>query len=467
MQTSKISFKIVTLILAATIITACTKESKKARLLAEANNYFKAGNYDKAKLSYLNVLRLDPANGVAFERIGAMWQDDGGPLRAGAFLARAIVLDPSNVQNRIRLARCYVGTGQFADGKKEALKVLEQAPDNGDAIITLTEAARGKEDIEAAEEQLQKFPKKNDVSFYLASANLFFSKADPAAAGNALQQALTVDPKSSAAHLAMGNLHLFQKDQKQAGEEFKTAADLAPVRSVERLKYVEFKWHSGDADEVRRGATEMTRQAPDYLPGWIWLAELGYKDKKYDEALSLLENVFGRDPEYIEGRRLQSDVLLAKGDTKKAAEVLERLDQTYPDAPFVKYQLARAYLQNNNMNQAKVALDQAVSINPNYDDAVLLLAQVNLSTGHAEPVIEPLIGLLKKHPDLRNAALLLAGAYGSLDRFDDAAVVLQEQVKLTPQDPQPEIALGLTLRQAKRNDEARQAFEKAAELAPN
>jgi tetratricopeptide (TPR) repeat protein len=467
MQTSKISFRIVTLILAATLITACTKETKKARLLGEADDYFKAGNYDKAKLSYLNVLRLDPASALAFERIGAMWLEEGVPLRAGAFLDRASVLDPSNAQNRIRLARCYVATGQFTDAKKEALNVLAQVPDNGDAIIVLTEAARSKEDFEAAEEELQKFPKKNDISFYLASANLFFNKGDLAAASNALRQALTVDPKSSQAHLAMGNLHLAQKDVKQAGEEFKKAADLAPVRSIERLKYVEFKWHSGDADEVRRGATEMTKQAPDYLPGWIWLAELGYKDKKYDEALSLLENVFGRDPEYIEGRRLQGDVLLAKGDTKKAAEVFERLDQTYPDAPFVKYKLARAYLVNNNINQAKLALEQAVSINPDYDDAVQLLAGVNLATGHGEAVIEPLTRLLRRRPDLSNAALVLAGAYNSLERFDDAAVVLQEQARLTPQDPQPEIALGQTLRQAKRNDEARRAFEKAAEIAPD
>jgi len=467
MQTSKISFRIVTLILAAALITACSKEARKTRLLAEADNYFKAGNYDKAKVTYLNALRLDPANAVAFERIGAMWQDDGAPLRAVGFLKKASELDPKNIQNRIRLVRCYVAAGGFADGTKEALKVLEQAPDNGDAITTLTEAARNKEDIEAAEEQLQKFPKKNDISFYLASANLFFSKGDLAAASNALRQALAVDPKSSAAHVAMGNLHLAQKDQKQAGEEFKKAADLAPVRSIERLKYVEFKWHSGDADEVRRVATEMTKQAPDYLPGWIWLAELAYKDKKYDEALSLLENVFGRDPEYIDGHRLQGDVLLAKGDTKKAAEVFERLDQTYPDAPFVKYKLARAYLQNNNMNQAKVALDQAVSINPDYDDAVLLLAGVNLATGHSEAVIEPLTRLLKRRPDLSNAALVLAGAYDSLERFDDAAVVLEEEAKLAPNDPRPLIALGVTHRHAKRNDEARRAFEKAAEIAPD
>ena len=82
-------------------------------------------------------------------------------------------------------------------------------------------------------------------------------------------------------------------------------------------------------------------------------------------------------------------------------------------------------------------------------------------------VIEPMSRLLKKTPDLTNAALLLAAAYGSLDRFDDAAVVLQEQAKLAPKDPQPQIALGLNFRQAKRNDEARQAFEKAAQLAPD
>jgi tetratricopeptide (TPR) repeat protein len=466
MQT-KILFRIVTLTLAIFLVTACSKEVRKARLLGEANGYFKAGNYDKARLAYLNVLRLDPQNALAFERIGAMWQEDSAPLRAAAFLIKASELDPKNVQNRIRLARCYVAIGHFNDGTKQALKVLEQAPDNGDGIVVLTEAARTNADTEIAERQLQGFPKKNDVSFYLASANLFAIRGNLAATSKALQQALTADPKSSQAHLAMGNLYVVQKDYRKAGDEFKKAADLAPVRSIERLKYVEFKWQMADADEVKRVATEATRQAPDYLPGWIWLAELAYKDKKYGEALSLLENVFGRDAEHSDGRRLQSDLLLAKGDTKKALEVLQRLDQTYPDAPVVKYKLALAYLKNNDMNQAAVALDQAVSINPDYDDAVLLLGQTNLATGHGDKVIEPLSRLLRKRPDLTNAALLLAGAYGSLDRFDDAAAVLNNQAQLTPNDPQPQIALGLTLRRAKRNDEAREAFEKAAQLSPD
>ena len=467
MQTSKILFRIVTLTLAATLITACSKEAKKTRFLAEADSYFKAGDYDKAKVSYLNVLQLDPQNTLAFERIGAMWLEGGTPLRAAAFLARASELAPKNDQNRIRLAHCHVAVGQFADANKEALKVLEQVHDSGDAIVVLTEAVRSKEDIQIAEEQLEKYPKKDDISFHLASANLLLNSGNVAAAENALRQALTVNPNSSAAHMAMGDLYLLKKDQKRAGEEFKKAAELAPVRSMERLKYAAFMSAAGDKEETRRISTEMTRQAPDYLPGWTLLAELAYKDKKYDEALSLLENVFSRDPEYVDGHRLESQVMLAKGDTKKAVEILERLDQTYPDTPLIKYELARTYLKNNNMNQAKVVLDQAISRNPNYADAILLLADINLRSGHGEAVIEPMTRLLKRNPESRSAALLLAAAYGSLDRFDDAAVITGEQARLAPRDPQAQMALGLTLRQAKRNDEARQAFEKAAELAPD
>src|SRR5882762_800437 len=100
MQTSRTLFKIVTLILAVTLITACSKEAKKTRLLAEAENYFKAGDYDKAKVSYLSVVQLDPQNALSFERIGTIWLEDGSPLRAAAFLAKANELAPKNDQNR-------------------------------------------------------------------------------------------------------------------------------------------------------------------------------------------------------------------------------------------------------------------------------------------------------------------------------------------------------------------------------
>src|SRR5262249_32621533 len=289
MQTPRLR-TIIAVALAIVLVTGCSKQAKKARLVHDADTYFKAGNYDKAKLSYLNVLRLDPQNALAFERIGAMWQDDAAPLQAAPFLKKASELDPNNVENRIRLARCYLAVGAFGEAKTEALGILQQMPANSDAIMVLAESAHSKEDIEAAAQEIEKFPDKHGVSFHLASANLFLRKGDPMTATIAVRQALTVDPKSSAAHMAMGDLYLFQKDVKQAAEEYKKAADLGPIRSTERLKYAAFKTATNDFEETRRVATEMTKQAPDYLPGWVLLAQLASKDKKYDEALSLLEN---------------------------------------------------------------------------------------------------------------------------------------------------------------------------------
>src|SRR5207247_8750177 len=134
MQTSKTLFRIVSLALAATFIIACSKEAKKSRFLAEADNYFKAGNYDKAKLSYLKVVQLDPQNALAFERIGVMWLEEGAPLRAGPFLVKAGELEPKNAQNRIRLAHCYLAAQHLADATKAARKVLDKGHGDGDAI---------------------------------------------------------------------------------------------------------------------------------------------------------------------------------------------------------------------------------------------------------------------------------------------------------------------------------------------
>src|SRR5205814_8144435 len=125
------------------------------------------------------------------------------------------------------------------------------------------------------------------------------------AAAITVRQARAIDPESCAAHIAMGDLYLFQKDVKQAAEEYKKAADLGRIRSTERLKYAALKSATSDVEETSRVATEMTKQAPDYLTGRALLAALASKDKKYDEALSLLEHIMGRDLEYADGRRLQ------------------------------------------------------------------------------------------------------------------------------------------------------------------
>ena len=118
----------------------CTKEARKARHLGRAKSDFESGAYDKAKVEYLNVLRLggqtDPA---VFARLGEIWFEEGAPLKAGGFLVKARELAPNDLENRLRLARVYKAMGNFAQAKKEILFILQQSPDNGEALLLLTE----------------------------------------------------------------------------------------------------------------------------------------------------------------------------------------------------------------------------------------------------------------------------------------------------------------------------------------
>ncbi|MDQ3118654.1 MAG: tetratricopeptide repeat protein [Verrucomicrobiota bacterium] len=431
-----------------------------------AEKYFEAGEYEKAKIEYLNVLRLDQLNIKAFQRMGAIWSAQGAPLRAGPFLVRARELAPDDTDNRLKLARVFLAVSAFAETRKETLTVLEQSPSNGEAILLLSEASRTADEVAAFEQQLQKFPDRNTVAFHLAGATLALRKTDLPAAEEALGKAVSADPKSSLAHSALATLHLFKKDRAKASEELKNAAELAPLRSNERVQYADFQAQTGARTEAAASLQALTSEAPDFLPAWRLLAQIAFDEKKFDEALVLLDNVFRQDPDNPDSRMLEAQVRLSKGEGAKAVEGLERLDKAYPDAPALKFQLARAHLLNNNPGAAAAVLNEALAKNPDFVDATLLLAEVNLRSGNAPAAIEALEGLLKKQPRQPQAELSLAEAYRVTGRLDDAVAVFRNQIGLAPNNVQAHLSLGLLLRQQKNLPEARAEFVKALELAP-
>ncbi len=383
------------------------------------------------------------------------------------FLLKVRELAPQNNAARSKLALGFMAIGQAAEARKEAISILKQDPANSDAILVLADSSRGKEEIASAEQELAKFPQKNTAAFHLANASLAIKKNDLGAASDEVQQAIAADPKSSRAHLVMAYLYLLRKNPSHADPEFKAAAELAPVRSEEQIKYAEFQAANGAADAARALLQQVTKKAPDYLPAWRSLAQLAFVEKKYDEALSFLENIFSRDPDNPDAGLLQAQVWMAKGDPAKGIATLDRLNHTYPNNPVIKYQLARAYVLSKSLTQAAAALEQVIAAKPDFAEAILLLAELNLRAGKAQTVVTAMEDLLKVRPDLAQAKVLLASAYQASGRLDDAASLFREQVQKTPESPDAHFVLGVILRQQNKNTEARGEFEKTSELMPD
>ncbi len=445
----------------------CTPAARKARTLERADRYFKAGDYDKARTEYFNVLRLDRTNRTAIKQLGIIWFEEGAPLRALPFLSATRELDPNDLNIRAKLAFARLMLGGAEQARKEALAILQQSPGEDEALIVLGNSILSREQADDTEEQLRQIKLPDTANLHLTLANIAMRKGDLSTAENELQRALTADPKSAIAHMAMGNFLLSRKEIDRAGQEFKTAAELAPARSLLRMRYAEFQITRGAPNDARATLKEVTRQAPDYLPAWVLFARLAFSEKQYDESLSLLENVISRDPQNIDARTLEAQTLLAKGETKRAVQVMETLDKTYPNAPAIEYYLALAYLQDNNSSQAIAELKKAVAHNPNYVEAILVLAKLNLQNNNPQDVISAMIELLRKQPSSTAAQGLLVEAYRSVGRLDEAIAVLRQEISTMPQKAQGYYLLGVVLRQQGKTDEARQAFETTLQLAPD
>lgn len=452
--------------LAASLLGGCTAASNKARAAARADDFFKSGEYDKAKIEYLNVLRVDPRDVTALARLGTMWYDDGAPMRAGAFLVRATELAPSDMANHLKLGQVYLAIGRTANARKEAMTALGGMPDNGEALLLLAQASSQPDELAASQKELEKFANKNSVYYLLASATLAGKKSDMAGVESALQRALAADPKLPTVHSALSTYYSSKKDAARSASELEEAANLSPPRSMEKLRFAQLKLQTAGLDDAKAYLKTITDKAPDYLPVWSALARIANRQQKYDEALQLIQNVLTRDPDNIDARVVQAESWTAKHEARKAVDSLETLNRNYVDVPVIKYALARSYLENNNLNQAMEQADQAVRLSPGFVDAVILQAQLHLRNNDAKSVIPSLSAIVRASPGLIPAEMLLAEAYRVDGRLDDAVTLLQEQIKRTPQNAAPYFLLGSVLRQQNKIDDARRALEKAAEIAP-
>jgi tetratricopeptide (TPR) repeat protein len=453
-------------LLVAATLASCSLEARKARYLEHGEKYFKAGEYDNAKIEYMKLLFADPQNALPFQRLGFIWLEEGAPLRAISFLSKARDLAPNDLSNRLNLARTFMSLARVADARKEVMAVLEQSPAHDDALVLLADTDQTKEDREYTRQYLDKLPEHNGLAFQLTSANLAVQSGDFASAVVLLERAVTLDPKSPLPHLAMATLATYRNKLTDAEREFKTAAELSPIRSSTRLRYADFKIQHGGGNDVKEFLKEITRQAPDSLPAWCFLSQIALANGKHNEALSLLENVFSRDSQNPEARLLEAQVWLAKGETQKAVERFEDLEKTYTNVPLINYHLALAYLQNKNPGQATIALGHAIAAKPDYLEAILLRAELDLESGNASLVVPSMVNLLTQRPHLLAAELILTEAYLSLGRLDEAAAVIREQTRMSPAEPDPYYRLGLVLREDGKGDEAQTAFEKVLELEP-
>jgi tetratricopeptide (TPR) repeat protein len=432
-----------------------------------ADKFFSLDSLDAARLQYLRVMREDPGNTHAIRQLALIWEAMGSPVQTAAYFARARAIWPDDPDIQKRLAKAVALLGQLEDAKLLAGTVLDKAPTDGEALLILADASRTDDDLAALEARADKFDSYTSAQYQVVSAGMALRNGDAAEAEAALATALKISPDSSMVHLAFANFYEAVRQREKSLLSLKRAAELSEERSAVRLDYARALAKEGKIEEAEGMMRAIAEKFRFYIPAWTSLAELELQKKKPEESISILNEVFTRDPINPHANLLKTSALQMQGKTRDAVRQMEEMNRIFPGQIAISMTLARSFLLDSDPAQAISVLDGVLRRAPNYSEAVLLLAQTKITSGEAAGASSILEKALKNNPGLLAASDLLAKAYEAQGRFDEAKTIYQAETARKPDNMEAFYKLGMVFRAQGKGPEALSAFGKAQSLAPD
>ena len=330
--------------------------------------------------------------------------------------------------------------------------------------MLLASSAAGLNDLDETRQLVEEMRAKDQdrSGYHLALGILALAQKDQARAETEFNTALKVDPKSAAAYTNLGNFYWSRNDLQAADRAFKAAADLAPPPPPMQLRYAEFKLRTGAAPEAKKILEDINSKSPDYLPASVALMRVACAERLDDACATRVQTILARDTMNYDGLFQDGLLNIQKGDAAKAVREFEYLSALYTKNPQVRYQLARAYLllaakstsiaeRRSAIERAENRLNEAVQLDPNFDPATVLLAELKIGKGSPAAAVDLLTPVIKARPQIAQAHYLLATAYLAQQKRDEALAVYRRMTELFPNDPQPSFSLEIfCLRNASR-----------------
>jgi tetratricopeptide (TPR) repeat protein len=469
---------VVLLGLVAVFSGACSRDEPKTdQHLSQANDYFLAEQYQKAEAEYRDVLRgarPDQADATAIGRLGIIYLEEGQLRKAFPLLKKAAEVKPNDLELQLKLGQAYLSSQDYKGARETALRLLEKQPGHQDALLLLAGTAVAPKDIEETIKLIESL-RENDsdrAAYHLALGEIALrQKNDPARAEIEFMAAQALDPGSSAIHFAWGNLHWARKDLEKADKELKTASELSPLHSFRRLRYVDFKLQTGAVAQARALLDEIIEKAPGFVTPRIYRAKLACGERRDEDCATRIKDILALDANNYDALLMRGELDLAKNEPASALRRFEQLSRTYPRSPYVRYFLAVAYLKNSQdamaVRDAIDSLTLAVSLDPHFEIASLLLAELKIRVGQYAAAIDSLVAAIRERPQHRQAHLLLASAYLAQGNQDQALATYRKMEELFPQDPQPPFLAGLVQLGKGRTASAREAYESSLKISPD
>lgn len=340
----------------------------KAKVLAQAEKFVQQGKLSNAIAEYEKIIKEDPkdltvlntvgdlyvrmgSNDQAtyyFKKVGDQYAQNGFTVKAIAIYKKLTKLGAQNAENLTRLAELYSQQGLFNDARVHYMQVADQllkAGDNNQAARIFQKILELDPENAHTQAKLadlyQKLGKKDEArNIYSSAAESLYARGSYAAADEALEKVLALDPANANALMLRGLIAVDAGNSKEAVRHLEQVSDL-DTRPDGLRALLRAKLQAGDPEGVEDVAEKLLTKHND-LTGISTVAQWYVTNDYLERALRLYEahadRLFADNPGALQetlyplmGRAKDNPAALAilnrllnqAGDYSQTAETIE------------------------------------------------------------------------------------------------------------------------------------------------
>jgi len=509
--------KFLLLLLFVFLVASCNRDPKvqAQRYVENGNKFFAKEKFKEASIMYRRALQKDLRFGEAYYRLGLT------DLKLAAFgdavraLRRAVELQPDNTDAAVKLADIYMVAStqdsQHAEELQKEVKdladrLLQKNPNSYDAhrLQGQLALAQGKAADAVQEFETATRLKPDQVELALAyfqslAANKQIAEADK------YGQSVIEKNKTFAPMYDLLYLNYMQQNRPADAEQIlKRKVENNPQKATYLTELAAYYLQAGRREDVDAVVKRLTdeKQFPEghLLAGDLFFfrarefdsARIQYeagvkafpKDKavyqkrlvellattgRNPDANQLLASILKDNPKDSDAIAMRAALMLQTGDVSQitqAANDLQSLVSSTPNNHLLRFNLARAYVAKNDMEQARMQLEAAIKIRPDFLVARDMLARIYLQKGDYAKALkeaDDVIGLNKN--DLQARLTRSTALLGVGDKAK-ATEELDSVLKLAPNNPEARYQVGYLAWQDKDYKKAEQVFNELYKANP-
>lgn len=506
-----LSRKLLTILPLFLIVASCSRDPKvqAQRAVNNGNKFFEKGKYREAALMYRRAIQSDLKDGEAYYRLGLTELKVSDPGAAVHALRRAVDLQPKNSDAMIKLADLYLlaaySDRQHADQYMKEVKdlsdhLLQLEPNSFDGHRIVGQMALVGGNFPAA---IAEFEKANTIKpdnpalvtiyFEALVRNNQFPEAEKLAY-HLIDKEKTYAPIYNALYVQ----YMRQHKPEQAEKVLRSKQENNPKQATFVLELVQHYFLTSRRDDmnamIQKLTDEKTYPQGHLLAGDFFFfraRELDHAEDQYEagmkafpkdkvvyqkrlvelfanqtakrrEANDMLATILKENPKDSDAIAMRAALMLQTGDMQQinmAAADLQALVTKNPKNHLLRFNLARALLAKNQVDAARLQLEEAVKLRPDFIAARQALTRIYLvkgDYGNALKGAEEMISLDRNNVVahlMRSSALLALG-----DR-DKAHQELDYITKTYPNNPDARWQVGFLAYQDKDYKHAEEVFD--------